>query len=287
MDHSVITIGSKITVGKGNPLTIISGPCVIEGRDHLLRCAESLVKAVDSLPVQLIFKASYDKANRSSYNSFRGPGIDEGLKLLEEVKTTFHVPVVSDIHEVNEVDKVKEVLDLIQIPAFLSRQTDLIVEAAKTKLPLHIKKGQFMAPWDMKNVLEKASSQGNHSVILCDRGTMFGYGNLVVDMRSFQIMRQLGVPVSFDASHSVQLPSALGKESGGQREFIPLLARAAVASGIDLLFIETHPEPKLAKSDGSSVFPLSELRRLLTTLLPIHTLAHNSAFFADYDALRQ
>ncbi len=285
-ERRIVSVGTKIHVGPRQNLTLISGPCVIESRDHTLRCAEELIKATQNLPVQLIFKASYDKANRSSHSSFRGPGIDEGLKILQEVKKQFGLPVISDIHDVQEIEKAKDVLDVLQIPAFLCRQTDLIVTAAKTLLPLHIKKGQFMAPWDMSNVVQKAASQGNHDVILCDRGTMFGYSNLVVDMRAFQIMRGLGVPVSFDASHSVQLPGAMGVETGGQREFIPLLARSAVAAGIDLLFIETHPEPKAAKSDKTNVFPLYELRTLLETLLPIHQLAHKSQFFEDYERVK-
>ncbi len=285
-ERHIVTVGKKVFVGLKQKLTLISGPCVIESRDHAFQCAEALIQATSNLPIQLIFKASYDKANRSSYSSFRGPGIDEGLKILDEIKRSFHIPVVSDIHDVHEVEKAAAVLDLLQIPAFLSRQTDLLLAAAKTKLPIHVKKGQFMAPWDMAQVVQKIRSQGNSDIILCDRGTSFGYSNLVVDMRSFQIMRELGVPVSFDASHSVQLPGSLGTETGGQREYIPLLARSAVAAGIDLLFIETHPDVHNAKSDRTNVFPLSELSALLASLIPIHALAYESALFSDYERLK-
>lgn len=262
---------SNLKIGKGKPLTLISGPCVIESREHTLFCAEKLAEICAGKNIQFIFKASYDKANRSSHSSFRGPGLEEGLAILQEVKETFHVPVISDVHEPHEVDEASRVLDILQIPAFLCRQTDLVVEAAKTGKPLHIKKGQFMAPWDMKNIVEKAHAAGNTQVILCDRGASFGYNNLVSDMRSLAIMQQFA-PVSFDASHSVQLPGAQGTTTGGQREFIPLLARAAVASGIQALFLETHPTPEKALSDASTVFPLADLSRLLDSLLAIHAI---------------
>jgi 2-dehydro-3-deoxyphosphooctonate aldolase (KDO 8-P synthase) len=223
--------------------------------------------------VQLIFKASYDKANRSSYSSFRGPGIKEGLSILQEVKEKFQIPVLSDVHEVGEVQEASQVLDILQIPAFLCRQTDLVVEAAKTGKPLNLKKGQFMSPWDMKNIVDKALSVGNTQVILCDRGCSFGYNNLVSDMRSLAIMAGFAV-VAFDATHSVQLPGGLGTSSGGQREFIPLLARAAVASGIQALFIESHPTPLKALSDAASVFDLAKLGDLLDTLLAIHAIVN-------------
>lgn len=261
------------TVGKGRPLTLISGPCVIESREHTLLCAKTLVEICSKRNVQLIFKASYDKANRSSFSSFRGPGIKEGLSILQEVKDTFHIPVLSDIHEPHEVAEAAQVLDILQIPAFLCRQTDLVVTAAKTGKPLHLKKGQFMAPWDMKNIVEKAEAAGNKQVILCDRGATFGYNNLVSDMRSLAIMQEYAV-VSFDATHSVQLPGGLGTSSGGQREFIPLLARAAVASGIQALFLESHPSPEKALSDAKSVFDLAHLGRLLDTLLAIHEIVN-------------
>lgn len=264
-----VTVG-KINIGKGYPLTLISGPCIIESRDHTLECAERLVSIVQNKNINLIFKASYDKANRTSYHSFRGPGLEEGLSVLQEVKDTFGIPVLSDIHLPDEVKAASEVLDVLQIPAFLCRQTDLVVEAAKTQKPLHIKKGQFMAPWDMGNIVEKARAAGNSQVILCDRGTSFGYNNLVSDMRSLAIMAQFGVPVSFDASHSVQLPGGQGTSSGGQREFIPLLARSAVASGIQALFLETHTNPPSALSDSATVFPIDQLNSLLDVLLSLH-----------------
>lgn len=257
-------------IGYKQPLVLISGPCIIESRDHALGCAERLVRIVEGKGVRLIFKASYDKANRSSYHSFRGPGLDEGLSILQEIKTQFKVPVLSDVHLPGEIDKASQVLDVIQIPAFLCRQTDLVVKAAKTGLPLHCKKGQFMAPWDMGNVVEKARAAGNNNVILCDRGVSFGYNNLVTDMRSLPIMQRFGVPVSFDASHSVQLPGSTGHSTGGQREFIPLLARCAAAAGIQALFLETHPDPEQALSDSATTFPLAELSALLDVVLAIH-----------------
>jgi 2-dehydro-3-deoxyphosphooctonate aldolase (KDO 8-P synthase) len=266
-----VSIGS-CTVSRKCPLTLISGPCIIESRDHAIECADQLVSIVKGRPVQLVFKASYDKANRSSYHSFRGPGLEEGLAILQEIKDRFHIPVLSDVHLPGEVAAACSVLDVIQIPAFLCRQTDLVVEAARTGKPLHIKKGQFMAPWDMKNIVEKARAAGNPNVILCDRGSSFGYNNLVSDMRSLAIMATFGVPVSFDASHSAQLPGGLGTSTGGQREFIPLLARCAIAAGIDALFLETHPKPAQALSDSSTVYPLDELGTLLDTLLPLHSL---------------
>ena len=281
-----VQIGSSVCVGTGRKLTLFSGPCVIESRDHALKCAEKLVKITEGRDVQFVFKASYDKANRSSHETFRGLGIDEGLKVLEEIKKTFNIPVISDVHQIEEIAKAKEVLDILQIPAFLCRQTDLIIGCAQTGLPLHVKKGQFMAPWDMANIVKKVNSQNNSKVILCDRGTMFGYANLVVDMRSFQIMRETKAPVSFDASHSVQMPGALGSATGGQREFNPLLARSAVAAGIDALFIETHPDPQSAKSDSTTVFPLDKLGQLLDVLLPLHEMTQKDPFMSNYMSLR-
>jgi len=254
-------------IGPKQPLALISGPCVIESREHTLRCAEELVRITQKRNIPLIFKASYDKANRSSSKSYRGVGIDEGLKILEEVKKGFDIPIITDIHLPEEAKQVGEIADIIQIPAFLCRQTDLLLAAAATKKPIHIKKGQFMAPWDMKNILDKVLDS---PAILCDRGTSFGYNNLVSDMRSLQIMRSFNVPVSFDASHSVQLPGGAGTCSGGQREFIPLLARCAVAAGIHALFIETHTDPAHSLSDRDSIFDLKDLGILLDSLLPIH-----------------
>lgn len=265
----LVKIG-KFLVGSDQPLTIISGPCVIESEDHTLFCAETLCKMMQKLGVNFIFKASYDKANRSSINSFRGVGIDEGLAILEKVKNTFDVPVISDVHTPEEILQAQEVLDVLQIPAFLCRQTDMIVAAAKSQKPLHVKKGQFVAPHDMGNVVEKIESAGNTQIILCDRGTCFGYNNLVSDMRAIPIMQRFGYPVSFDASHSVQLPGGNGTSSSGQREFIPTLAKSAIAAGVQALFIESHPNPEQAKSDKDSVYPFKELPELIEQLVAIY-----------------
>lgn len=257
-------------ISKGEPLTIISGPCVIESEAHTMRSAERLKKIAQGHPVQFIFKASYDKANRSSINSFRGPGLQAGLRILEKVKRELDLPVISDIHTPEEVPAAKEVLDVLQIPAFLCRQTDLLVAAGESGLPVHVKKGQFVAPHDMGNVVEKITSCGNFKIILADRGASFGYNNLVADMRAIAIMKQFGFPVSFDASHSVQLPGALGTATGGESKYSPLLARAAVAAGCQVIFIETHPDPKQAKSDSASVYPLDLFDALLKKLVAIY-----------------
>ncbi|SCA62591.1 2-dehydro-3-deoxyphosphooctonate aldolase [Chlamydiales bacterium SCGC AG-110-P3] len=257
---------SSFLVGPEQPLLLMSGPCVIESLDHTLCCAERLQKISSSRSINLVFKASYDKANRSSINGFRGPGIEEGLRILEKVRTEFNLPIITDIHTPQEATVAGEVCDVLQIPAFLCRQTDLIVAAAKTGCTLNIKKGQFMAPWDMENVVDKVRESGNSSVMLCDRGTSFGYNNLVSDMRAIPAMQQFGCPVVFDASHSVQLPGGLGTASGGQREYIPTLARAAVAAGCNGLFIETHTDPANAKSDAASVLCLEQLPGLLDIL---------------------
>jgi 2-dehydro-3-deoxyphosphooctonate aldolase (KDO 8-P synthase) len=265
-------IVGKAVIGKHKPLAIFSGPCVIENKEHTFECVEKLLEITSKRNVSFIFKASYDKANRSSGSSFRGPGLKEGLAILQEVREKYSVPVTSDVHWPEEVKYAATVLDILQIPAFLCRQTDLIVEAAQTGKPVHVKKGQFMAPWDMRNVVDKIRSCSNDKIILCERGASFGYNNLVSDMRSLSILQSFGVPVCFDASHSTQFPGGLGTSSGGQREFIPLLARAAVASGIQALFIETHTNPEKALSDSASVFPLKDLGRLLDTLIPIHNI---------------
>lgn len=257
-------------IGKEQPLTIISGPCVIESESHTLFCAEKLGEMMRKLNVNFIFKASYDKANRSSKSSFRGPGIEEGLKILEKVKTELGLPVISDVHTPEEAVEAAKVLDVLQIPAFLCRQTDLIEACARTQKPLHVKKGQFVAPHDMGNVVQKIVSEGNEQIILCDRGTSFGYNNLVSDMRAIPIMQRFGYPVSFDATHSVQLPGGNGSTSSGQPEFIPILARAAVAAGCDAVFIETHPNPKEAKSDRDTVYPLEQLFDLVEQLVAIY-----------------
>jgi 2-dehydro-3-deoxyphosphooctonate aldolase (KDO 8-P synthase) len=260
-------MGSTLLKNKfnANGLLMMSGPCVIESEAHTLHCAETLVKIFDEVGVTLVFKASYDKANRSSIDSFRGPGLDEGLRILQKVKDEFGIPVVTDVHTPQEATAVGEVVDMIQIPAFLCRQTDLLVAAAKSGKVVSIKKGQFMAPWDMEHVLEKVTPH-NDQIILVDRGTSFGYNNLVSDMRAIAVMKRFGFPVCFDASHSVQLPGGCGKQSGGQREFIPVLARAAVAAGADCLFMETHPNPAEAMSDAASVMPFEAMPRLLREL---------------------
>lgn len=262
-------------IGKGQPLAIMCGPCVIENEEHTMRSAEALMKMFEKTKMNFIFKSSYDKANRTSIHSFRGPGLEEGLRILEKVKNEFGLPVVTDVHSPEEAPAVAQVCDILQIPAFLCRQTDLIVAVASTKRTVSVKKGQFMAPWDMKNVVEKCRSVGNPNVILTDRGASFGYNNLVSDMRAIPIMQGFDVPVCFDATHSVQLPGGQGDSSGGQREFIPVLAKAAVAAGVNCLFIEAHPDPKHAKSDASSVLDFKDLPPLLTVLQKLYEVVQS------------
>ncbi|MBI3988675.1 MAG: 3-deoxy-8-phosphooctulonate synthase [candidate division NC10 bacterium] len=257
-----VCIGN-IRVGGGNPLALIAGPCVIEGEDHLLKTAERIQRICAELQIPFILKSSYDKANRSSIRSFRGPGLKEGLRILKKARETLGLPVLSDIHQVAEVQEAAEVLDVLQIPAFLCRQTDLVVAAAGTGRPVNAKKGQFLSPWEVKNIIEKATSTGNHNLLLTERGTSFGYNNLVVDMRSLPILRDFGYPVVFDATHSVQLPGGAGTASSGRREFVPYLTRAAVAVGVDALFMEVHPDPDHAPSDGPTMVRLDDLRDLL------------------------
>jgi 2-dehydro-3-deoxyphosphooctonate aldolase (KDO 8-P synthase) len=254
-------------------LFLIAGPCVIESEEHTIRMAEIIKGVTRSLDFPFIFKASYDKANRTSIRSFRGPGIKEGLRILKKIKDELHVPVLTDVHETADVSKVAEVVDVLQIPAFLSRQTDLVVAAALSGRPVNIKKGQFVSPWDMRHAVEKCRDAGNTQVFLTERGSSFGYNNLVVDMRSLAIMRKFA-PVVFDATHSVQLPSSQGADgepavSGGQPEFIPVLARAAVAAGVDGVFLEVHDNPKEAKSDGANALESTKLRGLLKELLAV------------------
>lgn len=253
-------------VGPKSPFTLLAGPCVIESRSHALETAGFLSELCKKLDIQLVYKSSYDKANRSSSTSFRGPGLSEGLSILSEVKEIFNIPVVSDIHLPNEATPAAEVLDVLQIPAFLCRQTDLLLAAGETGKAINVKKGQFLAPWDMKNVVEKLESTGNRNLMLCDRGTTFGYNNLVTDIRAIPIMQEFGYPVCFDASHSVQLPGGLGSTTGGQREFIPTLTRAAIAAGADVLFLECHNDPEKAKSDAQSVYPFTQLERFLSDI---------------------
>jgi 2-dehydro-3-deoxyphosphooctonate aldolase (KDO 8-P synthase) len=263
-----VNIG-EITIGGGAPLVLIAGPCVIEGEAFTLSLAMSLQEVSRELGISFIFKASYDKANRTSISSARGPGLEEGLRILQRVKEEVGLPVISDVHQLSEVSRAAEVLDVIQIPAFLCRQTDLVVEAARTGKPINVKKGQFLAPWDMIHVVEKIISTGNEQILLTERGTSFGYNNLVSDMKSLPIMRGLGYPVIFDATHSVQLPGGAGKASGGDREFIPTLSKAAVGAGVDGIFLEVHPEPERALSDGANSLALDVLSPLLKQLKAI------------------
>jgi len=261
-------------IGKDQPLTVMSGPCVIESEEHTLRAAETLKQIFSKFPINFIFKSSFDKANRSAFNSFRGPGREEGLRILERVKKEFDLPVVTDIHSPEDAKAAGEVCDVLQIPAFLCRQTDLIVAAAETSAVVSVKKGQFLAPWDMGNVVDKIRQSGNPNIILVDRGTTFGYNNLVSDMRGIPIMQKFGVPVCFDATHSVQLPGGQGASSGGQREFIPVLSKAAIAAGANCLFMEAHPDPVNAKSDASSVLDFKDLPKLLEKLQQIYEVVN-------------
>jgi len=262
----------KIRIGKGNPLVLVAGPCVIENEEIAFTTARSLKETCDSLGIALVFKSSYDKANRTSGSSFRGPGIDRGLEILSDVRKKFSIPVLSDVHSVGEVKPASEVLDALQIPAFLCRQTDLVLSSARTGKPVNIKKGQFLAPWDVKNIIEKFTSAGNQKLLINERGTSFGYNNLVVDFRGFPVIESFGYPVLFDVTHSLQLPGGQGSVSGGQREFAPPLARAAVAAGVHGLFIEVHPDPAKALSDASTMIPLQEVKALLRQTKAIHDM---------------
>ncbi|WKZ20777.1 MAG: 3-deoxy-8-phosphooctulonate synthase [Candidatus Brocadiaceae baterium WH-1] len=267
----------NLLIGQGHPLVFIAGPCVIEDSESCLRLAEQLKILFTTKKIPFIFKASYDKANRTSVNSYRGPGIHEGIKILTDIKKKLDLPVLSDIHCKTEVSMVSEVLDIIQIPAFLCRQTDLILAAAKTGKPVNIKKGQFLAPWDMSSVVEKIRSAGNEQILLTERGACFGYNNLVSDMRSLVIMRELGYPVIYDATHSVQLPGGQGTISGGERKMVMPLARAAVATGCDALFMEVHEAPEKALSDASTMLSLKNLPDLIDQTVEIHNILKNPA----------
>jgi 2-dehydro-3-deoxyphosphooctonate aldolase (KDO 8-P synthase) len=264
-----IEIGSMV-IGQGCPLVLISGPCVIENYETTREIAAALKEITAELQIPFIFKASYDKANRTSVNSFRGPGLADGLSVLAEIKKEFDVPILSDVHRISEIDAAARVLDIIQIPAFLCRQTDVLTAVAQTGKPVNIKKGQFLAPWDISNVVAKITSTGNRRVLITERGTMFGYNNLVVDFRGFMIMRRTGYPVIFDATHSVQLPGGAGTSSAGQRDFAPMLARAAVAAGVDGIFMEVHPDPERALCDGPNSLKLNTIYDLLAQLKSIH-----------------
>jgi 2-dehydro-3-deoxyphosphooctonate aldolase (KDO 8-P synthase) len=263
---------ANIKIGADRPLILIAGPCVIESESATLRHAERLMTICNGLSMPLIFKASYDKANRTSIGAFRGPGMKEGLKILAKVKESLGLPVISDVHSIEQIAPAAEVLDVLQIPAFLCRQTDLLIAAARSGRVINVKKGQFLAPWDMKNVAGKLAASGNENIILTERGASFGYNNLVVDMRSFPVMRSTGYPVVFDATHSVQLPGGQGDSSGGQREFVEYLSRAAVATGIDGIFMEVHEDPDKALCDGPNSIALSDLPALLKKLRAIDAI---------------
>lgn len=263
-------------VGGGRPLFLISGPCVIESRDFVVDVAGRLAEMTRALDVPFVFKASFDKANRTSHESFRGVGLDAGLAALEAVKREAGVPVLTDVHEDTPLDEVAAVVDVLQTPAFLCRQTNFIQRVAATGRPVNIKKGQFLAPWDMAHVVAKARAAGNDAIMVCERGASFGYNYLVSDMRSLVVMRETGCPVVFDATHSVQMPGGEGGRSGGQREFVPALARAAVATGIDGLFMETHPDPERALSDGPNSWPLAKMPALIETLVALDEVARRA-----------
>lgn len=263
-------------IGEGCPLTLMSGPCVIESEDHCLHVAEAVKKICSDLGINYVFKASYDKANRSSIDSYRGPGIEAGLKILEKVKNEIDVPIITDVHSPEEAMMAGAVCDVLQIPAFLCRQTDLVVAVGETGRVISVKKGQFMAPWDMGNVVEKLKSTGNEKIILTDRGVSFGYNNLVSDMRAIPIMQSYGYPVCFDATHSVQLPGGLGDRSGGNREYVEILARAAIASGANCLYMEAHTQPEKAKSDSATQIAIADLPNLLKILLQLYNVVNGS-----------
>lgn len=273
---NIVKIGN-ISIGQGSQLALISGPCVIENYETTFQTASFLKELTDRLNIPFIFKASYDKANRTSINSFRGPGLTDGLKILDRIKSELDLVIISDVHRISEIADAASVLDVIQIPAFLCRQTDFIKEVAKTGKPLNIKKGQFLAPWDIENVVKKATATGNDRILLTERGTMFGYNNLVVDFRGIKIMQDTGWPVIFDATHSIQLPGGAGTSSGGQREFASTLACAAVAAGADGLFMEVHPEPDKALCDGPNSLKLDTLYELLSQLIAIREVLFGQA----------
>ena len=266
---------NDLVINNDKAFTLIAGPCVIENREHALKTAKVIANICDSLGLQFIYKSSFDKANRTSINSTRGPGLLNSLDIFKEIKEKIGCPVITDIHEKEQISIISEVIDVIQIPAFLCRQTDLLIEAAKTNKPVMVKKGQFLAPWDMKNVVDKLSSNGNGGIMICERGVSFGYNTLVSDFRSIPILRDLGYPVVFDATHSVQQPGGLGDKSSGQREFVPVLAKAAVAIGVSAIFMETHEDPDNAPSDGPNMLPLSNLKNLLEVLIRHDKISKN------------
>ena len=271
-----VRIGNKFDIGGTERFTLIAGPCVIESEELVMEVAGKLKEITDRLGINFVFKSSFDKANRSSIHGYRGPGIEEGLRILKKVKDTYNVPVVTDVHEAWQCAKVAEVVDIIQIPAFLCRQTDLLIAAAETGLPVNVKKGQFLAPWDMKNVVTKMEESGNPNVMLCERGSTFGYNNMVVDMRSFLEMRQFGYPVVFDVTHAVQKPGGNGDSTGGNREYVYPLMRAGLAIGVDAVFAEVHPNPDCAKSDGPNMLKLDEVEEVLKMAVKIDDLVKNN-----------
>ncbi len=274
--RNIIHIGD-ISVGDGQPFILIAGPCVIENTETTLSIASCLKNLTQDLDIPFLFKSSYDKANRTSIDSFRGPGISKGLNILKEIKDQLHIKILSDVHRISEIDQAAPVLDVIQVPAFLCRQTDFLLEIARTGKPVNIKKGQFMAPWDMANVVEKVTSTGNQQILLTERGTMFGYNNLTVDFRGIKIMQDIGFPVIFDITHSVQLPGGSGTSSGGQREFAPLLAKAGIAAGVNGIFMEVHLDPANALCDGPNSLRLEALSELLVQLKAIYRAANTQA----------
>ncbi len=265
-------------VGLDQPLFLIAGPCVIESEAMALETAAALKAMTTKLGIQFIYKSSFDKANRTSLNSFRGLGLEEGLRILQKVRDDISVPVITDVHEDTPIDEVADVVDVLQTPAFLSRQTNFMQRVARAGKPVNVKKGQFMAPADMQNVVEKMAAAGNKDILLCERGASFGYNNLVTDMRGLAIMRSTGQPVVFDATHSVQLPGGQGTSSGGQREYVPVLARAAVAAGVSGVFMETHPDPANAPCDGPNAWPLADLESLISTLIDVDSLVKKQPF---------
>tara|TARA_B110000196_G_scaffold214095_1_gene183694 strand:- start:1928 stop:2761 length:834 start_codon:yes stop_codon:yes gene_type:complete len=276
MNYKNIDVKVKdLVISNNKSFTLIAGPCVIESKEHALKTAEEISKICNSLNLQFIYKSSFDKANRTSLKSLRGPGIMESLEIFSAIKEKIGCPVITDIHEKEQIQIISNVIDVIQIPAFLCRQTDLLVAAAKTNLPIMVKKGQFLAPWDMKNVVDKISSNGKGGIMICERGVSFGYNTLVSDFRSIPILKNLGHPVVFDATHSVQQPGGLGDKSSGQREFVPTLATAATAIGVASIFMETHEDPDNAPSDGPNMWPLNKLKGLLELLIKHDKIAKN------------
>lgn len=277
-----VTINT-IPIGQGHPLVLIAGPCVLESHEMAFRIAEAVCRITTELSIPFIFKGSFDKANRTAITSFRGPGLDEGLEILAAVRQQFNVPVCTDFHVPEQAEPVAQAVDLLQVPAFLCRQTDMLIAAAKTGKPTSVKKGQFLAPWDMRNVIDKFTAGGNTQLLLTERGASFGYNNLIVDMRALAVMRDLGYPVIFDATHSAQLPGGTGTATGGQREFIPALVRGATAVGVDALFMEVHPEPEKGLSDATTMWPLDRLREVLLTAQHIDAVGGRAVVTQDHD----